>query len=230
MQNGALYRCKNFLPDVYLGDPINVIQVLSIMQAHEISLVNISDQHHSQLSLREIFSSSFVPISYGGSISSVEDAVELINTGCEKIILGSHYYQNSDLSEQIARSVGRQSVVLAIDVKLVNGVYELYTNQGSTKLDISLRDTLINAEKKGIGEIHLTRIDLTGTLCGVDFTLAKFASEHTSLPLVLGGGLNHNDLQSRHRLQQISYSGSTLFSVRPPLDAPLINFGYPIAK
>ena len=37
MQNGALYRCKNFLPDVYLGDPINVIQVLSIMQAHEIS-------------------------------------------------------------------------------------------------------------------------------------------------------------------------------------------------
>ena len=46
--------------------------------------MNISDQHHSQLPLREIFSSSFVPISYGGSISSVDDAVELINTGCEK--------------------------------------------------------------------------------------------------------------------------------------------------
>lgn len=224
MHDQSIYRTKYFQKDIYLGDPINIVQVLSLMKAHEICLVNISDDSAPMDLLAEIFSSSFVPLSFGGSISSVDQAKKIISMGCEKIILGSHSYLNPSFSIELALEIGAQSVILAIDVRKENGNYNVYANQGSNKLPFSLEEILTSAKKNGIGEIHLTNIDLTGTFLGIDYELAFFARKLTNLPLVIGGGLNKENLSDENLDNRIDLSGSSIFCIRPPLDAPLLNY------
>ena len=91
-------------------------------------------------------------------------------------------------------------------------------------MPFSLEEILTSAKKNGNGEIHLTNIDLTGTFLGIDYELAFFARKLTNLPLVIGGGLNKENLSDENLDNRIDLSGSSIFCIRQPLDAPLLNY------
>lgn len=130
----------------------------------------------------------FIPIAAGGGIRTMEDAELLFKSGADKIVLNTLLYQDPDLVQLLIKRYGSQSIVASIDYKKSNNCFEVYINDGVTKIDMNLDDYLIYLEKLEVGEIYLNSIDKDGTGFGYDFdTIEKFESK-IKTPLIIAGG------------------------------------------
>jgi cyclase len=79
---------------------------------------------------------------YGGGVTTVEQAKEIIKLGAEKVALSSAAIHNLSLLSKIGQAVGLQSVVVVIDVKKTKSLfkaanYEVYSGNGKTKTELN---------------------------------------------------------------------------------------------
>lgn len=137
----------------------------------------------------------FIPIAAGGGIRTMEDAELLFNNGADKIVLNSILSENPKVVSQLIEKYGTQSIIASIDYKSNQFGHEVYTNDGSVKLDMPLSDYLKYVESLEIGEIYLNSIDQDGTGFGYDFETIKSLESQTHRPLIIAGGAgNENHL------------------------------------
>ena len=130
----------------------------------------------------------FIPIAAGGGIRTMEDAELLFKSGADKIVLNTLLYENKDLVRSLIKRYGSQSIVASIDYKKNNDNFDVYTNDGTTKIDMNLEEYLLYLENLEVGEIYLNSIEKDGTGFGYDFdTIEKFESK-IKIPLIIAGG------------------------------------------
>ena len=101
LNNGSLVKSRNFQRAKYIGDPINTIRIFNELEADEIIILDISS-HESNFKinfkiLRDIASESFIPMSYGGGINSIQAIHDVLNIGFEKVVLNSSCINNPNL-------------------------------------------------------------------------------------------------------------------------------------
>ncbi len=87
IKDDGLVKTKNFKDPKYIGDPINAVKIFSEKEADEIIILDIDATKKKEINfnlLSNIFSESFVPITYGGGINTIETAKKIINLGVEK--------------------------------------------------------------------------------------------------------------------------------------------------
>jgi cyclase len=130
----------------------------------------------------------FIPICAGGGIRSMEDASLLFNSGADKVLVNSILTENPELVKELVRNYGSQSVVAAIDYKTVNGIQEVYSNDGNLKLDINLKNYIKYIETLDVGEVYLNSINKDGTGFGYDFDVIQSITQHITKPLIIAGG------------------------------------------
>src|SRR5207302_4056696 len=90
-----------------------------------------------------------IPFTFGGGIRTVEDATALLEAGADKVSVNSAALARPELIEELARSLGSQAVVVAIDTE--NGRVRSH----SATRDAA-RDTVEWArecEERGAGEL-----------------------------------------------------------------------------
>ena len=109
---------KKYLP---LGKPSVVAKNLDNWGADEIFIQSIDrsiNKMGPDLSLLNTISklSLSTPITYGGGISSLEDAVQAIRIGCERISIDALIQQNQKELENISLKLGSQAIVASIPV------------------------------------------------------------------------------------------------------------------
>ena len=119
MQNGGLYKTRQFKNPVYVGDPINTVRIFNDKEVDELilldTLASLEGRAPDFARIQEIVSESFMPLAYGGGITRADQAMRLFEIGIEKIILGSAAFFTPDLIGEISRRSGSQSVVVSID-------------------------------------------------------------------------------------------------------------------
>ena len=194
LRNTGLVKTIKFKDPTYLGDPRNIVKIFNDKDADELALLDITasaEQRGPKFDLiQEIASECFMPMGYGGGITSVEQVKRLIGLGLEKVILNTAAAENPRLIEDSAAFAGSQSVVVSIDVKRVGlfSRYEVFTRGGrhGTKLDPV--QWAATAEKAGAGEILLNSIDRDGTMKGYDLDLIKQVAHAVTVPVVACGG------------------------------------------
>ena len=85
--------------DVYVGDPINAINIFNQYQVDEMVFIDVSKKDTGQKIdfdlLKILTSEAFFPITYGGGINNLNDAKKIINIGFEKIIINSILFDNN---------------------------------------------------------------------------------------------------------------------------------------
>jgi len=226
----ALVKTVKFDNAVYVGDPINTVHIFNEKCADELILLDIDATicgHGPNFkSLQEIISECFMPVSYGGGITSVEQALTLIKLGVEKIILNSHVFNNYGLITEIASVLGSQAVVGSVDVKRdENGSFEIFSHSFSVKQNISFHshiETLISA---GVGEIFLNSIDNDGLMCGYDLELVELAHKLSPVPVVICGGAgNLRDMQQVTDFDGMAAAAGSVFIYHGKKKAVLINY------
>ncbi|MCM1500739.1 MAG: HisA/HisF-related TIM barrel protein, partial [Clostridium sp.] len=161
----------------YLGDPVNAVRIFNRKGIDELAVLDISATRQGlepdfEL-LEDIASQAFMPLSYGGGITSLEQAKRLLAIGYEKVVINTQLVKNVRLVEEIVSLAGSQSVVASIDAKKAGNKYQCVISDGSQLVDISPVELAKQAQKLGVGEIFLNSVDRDGMMEGYDLELVK---------------------------------------------------------
>jgi cyclase len=114
----------------------------------------------------------------------MSDAAALLEAGADKVSVNSAALARPALVEELARRLGSQAVVVAIDA--AGG--EVYSHAGTRATGRSAVDWARQAQELGAGEILLTSIDADGTRDGYDLDLTRSVAGAVSIPVIASGG------------------------------------------
>lgn len=229
--NKGFVKTFNFKNPKYLGDPINVIKIFNEKSVNEITIFDIDvSSKGTKINfdlLKRVSRESRMPVCYGGGVKDVETAEKLLSIGIEKISLSSAAILNPKLIEVISNRIGKQSVVITLDVKKKwTGSYEIYLNNGKTNTGISLAEFLANLDYNYVGEVCVNSIDKDGTKSGYDLNLInKYYKEIKSHATFVGGcnSLNHiTDIFKKY--SPIGLGASSFVVLKGRFDAVLISY------
>jgi cyclase len=205
MNDYSLVKTTRFKDFHYIGDPVNTVRIFNELEVDEVLLLSIEKtRHQNDLDfsfLKEIATECFMPLGYGGGISSLKQAKQIFDIGFEKIVINTAALRNPFLIEEIANFAGSQSVVASIDTKLNKFRKRVVTNKLVKR--ISPSDPSFWAkefESRGAGEILLTSIDREGTWNGLDLETISSISSEVSIPVIAhGGASNLEDINKAFR-------------------------------
>lgn len=231
VHNKGLVKTVKFKAPKYVGDPINAVKIFNEKEVDELIVLDIDatvkGAEPNYQMIEHLANESRMPLCYGGGVKTPEQAQKIIKLGVEKVALSSEVISNPNLLIDIANIIGRQSVVVVLDIKkTLFGSYEIYSHNGKKKVKKNLFEFIAELEAIGIGELVINSIDNDGVMKGYDLALIKKVREHVSVPLtVLGGAGNAEDilnLISEYKI--IGASAGSLFVFKGVYKAVLINY------
>ncbi|ABC64759.1 glycosyl amidation-associated protein WbuZ [Erythrobacter litoralis] len=226
-------KTHQFKPARYIGDIVNAAQIFNSKMADELIVVDIGyhqDNPSRPEVIRHLAEECFMPLAFGGGISSVDEAAALFKDGIEKVSINTAFVEGGALVEEAARQFGSQSVVASIDARReADGSYQVYSRGGTRALGIDPVEMARRAEAQGAGEILIQSIDRDGMRKGYDRNLVRSIVDATTLPVVaLGGADTVDDLaQVILRDGASAAAAGSMFAFYGRLQAVLINYPRP---
>ncbi len=192
LTNDGLVKTQRFRRPRYLGDPINVVKIFNDKQVDELVLLDIEATTANRINyqrVEEIVSEAFMPIAYGGGISSVEACAGLFRCGVEKVVINSALATDISLITRLAERFGSQAVVASIDVgsKLLRRNQVLFRN-GRLAINATPAEHAVACARMGAGELLVTAIEREGTFQGYDIELLRSVAEAVDVPVIANGG------------------------------------------
>ena len=193
LKNNGLYKGKKFKDHKYIGDPINAVKIFNDKEVDELVIMDITASLNSQepnyTMLHELASECFMPLAYGGGLTSTEMIRQILMLGIEKAIINTQSVRNPDFVKESVKYFGSSSIVACIDVKKnLFGKYNVYINSGQEKTNLQPVDWAINLEEMGVGEIIINSIDNDGMLSGYDTELVFQVAKAVNIPVIAAGG------------------------------------------
>jgi len=198
LANEGLVKTKLFKDFTYIGDPVNAVRIFNDLEVDELILLDINATKENRGPnfdlLKKIAGECFMPLTYGGGISSTGEIKEILNIGIEKVAVNSYSFENITFISDAANIFGSQCIVSSIDVKQEsNGNYEVVTCGGTKNTELSPEEWALKVEEHGCGEILLNSVDRDGTWSGYDTELIKKVTDNISIPLIACGGAGKLD-------------------------------------
>ncbi len=193
LDNGKLVKTVQFKKPVYVGDPINAVKIFNDKEVDELVFLDINaTRTHSRPDfeyLKKITEQCFMPLCYGGGITSLEDIGMLFRIGFEKVSINAAAADHPELISEAAKVYGSQSIVGAMDVgKNLFGKAVVKTVNGSHSTKYSPREYARRLEEAGAGEIFLNSITQDGVMEGYDCELIREVADSVQVPVIACGG------------------------------------------
>jgi cyclase len=134
-----------------------------------------------------------IPFCVAGGISDVETARRVLYAGADKISINSPALGRPALIEELADAFGVQCVVVGIDsVREPDGEWRVRRFSGdpdkTEAVPVRTLDWLVEAQRRGAGEIVLNCMDSDGVRRGYDVAQLRQARALCSVPLIASGG------------------------------------------
>jgi cyclase len=188
-----LVKTRRFKDPIYIGDPMNALKIFNEKEVDEVAVLDIratpEERGPAFDYLADLAGECFMPLAYGGGITKVEQALRLVRAGFEKIILGAAASRTPGLVKELARQLGSQSVVVAVDVRdrLWRGP-EVVICSGKERTGQSPADYARRMQELGAGELLLTSVEREGMYKGYDMDLVRSVVGSVTIPVVASGG------------------------------------------
>jgi cyclase len=232
VHKGGLVKTVNFSLPKYIGDPINAVKIFNEKEVDELIVLDIdatvNNVEPDYRMITNIAAECRMPLCYGGGIKNLEQAKKIISLGVEKIAISSAAIEQPELISLIAQAIGRQSVVVVLDVKktLLANDYEVYIKNAQHNTKCSIFDLVAEAVKRGAGELVINSIDHDGQMLGYDLVLAEKIRQMVNIPITfLGGAGSLRDLEELIRVYGvIGAAVGSLFIFKGKYKAVLINY------
>jgi phosphoribosylformimino-5-aminoimidazole carboxamide ribotide isomerase len=159
-----------------------------------------------------------LPCQVGGGIRSIETAQQMISLGARRAIFGSSLIRNGqpnvEFGEMLARAVGPENLVFAVDSKhgrvAIRGWRQL-TNITPLEMIASL--------ERWCSAFLYTHIDTEGLLQGFPLNTAKQLRAATSKQLIVAGGIATSEqIDQLHALRIDAVVGMAIYTGRIQLN------------
>lgn len=188
-----LVKTIKFSDPRYLGDPINAVKIFNDKGVDELCILDITATKEGRKPdfdyIKDIASEAFMPLSYGGGITSIEEIKKIFYIGYEKVIINTAFYKNPKLITEAANLAGSQSIVVSIDVKNeMLARKRCYVCGGTEKTGKNPIEMAKLAEGLGAGEILLNSITNDGIMKGYDIKLISDVAKSVNIPVIACGG------------------------------------------
>ncbi len=200
LQQGEKTREK-----VYNGDPLAAAQAFRKHGAtwlHIVDLDRAFDEETSNTALIEkIVAEVKIKVQTGGGLRTLSDIGRLLETGIERVILGTIAVRRPALVQNAIKEFGSDKIALAIDAR-----------DGRVAVDGWERTSQIDAlafakrmQNIGIKLAIFTDIARDGMLTGVNINALKLFLENTEMQIIASGGVR--DLRDIKKLCALDAGG-----------------------
>ena len=191
---GNLVKTTKFRKPDYVGDPLNAALIFNELEVDEILILDIKASKKGlgpdyEL-IEEVISNCFMPITYGGGVTTIAQAQKLFHLGVEKILLNSALVHKPDIISELAAEFGSQAIVAGVDVRKsrFSANYTVMTHSGRKNTGIDALQWCKTCEQLGAGEIVVTDIASENSWSGYNVPLFKEIADHVNIPIVANGG------------------------------------------
>lgn len=229
LKGGLLVKTRGFKKPVYVGDPVNAVRIFNEKEVDELVILDMDPSRSGSrvnLSLiEEIAGEAFMPIAYGGGVTSVARGSEIVRLGVEKLVINTAWSTDPHLIPGLASTLGSQSVVGAVDFRRRRGGNEVHTHGGTKRTGRSAVTVAESLVKAGAGEIFLNSIDRDGTMSGFDLDCITEVSRSVPVPVLASGGAGTTqDLEAALRAGASAVAASSMFVFHGKHRAVLITY------
>jgi cyclase len=216
----------------YVGDPINAVRIFNEKEADELVVLDIdatvNGVEPDYRMIANLAAECRMPLCYGGGVKTAEQAKRIIGLGVEKVAISSSAVECPELISSIADEIGRQSVVVVLDVKkkMFGKDYDVFTRNARHNTSRSVFDLALTLEEAGAGELVINSIDRDGAMTGYDLDLATKIRKIVKIPItILGGAGSLSDIEALiQACGVIGASAGSLFVFKGIYKAVLINY------
>jgi cyclase len=240
VHQAGLVKTVEFKNPKYVGDPINAVKIFNEKEADELVVLDIDATvrgvEPDYRMIANLAAECRMPLCYGGGVRTPEQAKRIIGLGVEKVAMSAAAVENVALVARTAAAVGRQSVVVVLDVRKKSGLfskgYELCTHNGKQVHKRDVFELAREIQDAGAGEIVVNSIERDGQMSGYDLQLAVRMRQELRVPLTfLGGAGSHKDIEALlSHCGVVGAAAGSLFVFKGPYRAVLINYPNPAQK
>jgi cyclase len=226
-----LVKTVRFRDPRYLGDPLNAVRLFNEKEVDEIVILDIGATRHDRAPdfafIEDLASECFMPMAYGGGITTFDHVARTLALGVEKVVMNTVAVENPSVITAAADAYGSQAVVGSIDVRRRWSRKPVAVTHGGTRSTkrhpVELAQAMVRA---GAGELLLTAIGRDGRMEGYDLELIKEVTAAVSVPVIACGGAGAlEDLRlAVHEGGASAASAGSLFVYQGKHKAVLVNF------
>ncbi len=192
IKDGSVVKGINFVDINEVGNPVEFAKRYEQEGADELVLLDITATNENRDTVLELVAEVSkeisIPFTVGGGIHSVAGAQAVIDAGANKVSIGSAAIRNLELITQISNKLGKDRVVLAIDCKLDNNEWLVYTQGGKKATQLRALEWAVQGEKLGAGTVLLTSMNNDGAKSGFAIDITKAIADAVTIPVVASGG------------------------------------------
>jgi len=192
IKEGRVVKGIKFVNLIDAGDPIELASFYEKEEADELVFLDITASWEKRNIIIELVEKTaekvFIPFTVGGGIRNLKDIYYLLRAGADKVSINTAAVLNPFLIQEASLKFGNSTIVVAIDVVMINFNWEVVINGGRTRTGLKVIDWIKKVERLGAGEILLTSMDKDGTKEGYDIELTKIVSENVNIPIIASGG------------------------------------------
>ena len=184
-----------------LGNPIDYANDYIENSIDELMLINNTGSlYNTKLDLnliKDIRNNKALPISAGGGITDYEDAINLIQAGCDKVVINSLIHKKPKEVVKIVNALGSSSVTGAIQFEKRENQYVTLYEMARESTGLNLIETIKMYKDLGIGELLITDTKRDGCFTGLNKDIYEIISEFKNqFPIILSGGfINLEDIK-----------------------------------
>ena len=212
-KDGRVVKGVNFLGLRDISSPAELAKLYNDNGADELALYDITASGEGRRIfsgiVRQVADCVSIPLVVGGGIGCIEDIDIVCGCGADKISINSGALRDPGLIGEAARKLGSSRVILAIDIKRVDGAFRVFAKGGTEDTGLDAIEWIKRGVDLGAGELCVNSIDTDGVKGGYDLPLLKAVCEAVSVPIIASGGAGCID------------DFITLFKTLPEIDAGL---------
>lgn len=158
--------------------------------------------------IEEVVHAVDIPVQLGGGIRTTEDAQQLLETGVERVILGTAAVETPEIVADLAASYP-DSVIVSLDAK----AGEVVVNGWTSGTGLAPAEAARRYQAHGAAGILFTDVDVEGQLAGVRTDPVTSLVDAVSIPIIASGGVSSiDDLRSlRNAGAQAAVVGTALY-------------------
>jgi len=153
--------------------------------------------------IQEIVSKYDLKVEVGGGVRSLNSIKKYIDSGVEKVILGSAAIKNKEFLKEACIKF-KNKIALGLDAKDGN----LLASGWKENLNIKTSDFLTEVNDFGVSRLIYTDINRDGTKASPNFDETVKIAEMSKFPVIISGGVSSiNDIKKARKLNDKNIEG-----------------------
>tara|TARA_B100001029_G_scaffold77762_1_gene63598 strand:- start:1281 stop:2000 length:720 start_codon:yes stop_codon:yes gene_type:complete len=179
----------------YNNDPINQANIFLENNFNYLHVVDLDGaQTGKQLNIsviKELLQIPNLSLQVGGGIRKIRDALEMLEIGVSRIIIGTSIFSEGFL-DGIRKNFDADQIVLALDFNEIEGTPYIYTHGWKDNSNVNLYDFI--SDNSFFNNFLATDISLDGVMKGPSInTYQKILNMFPSINLIASGGITSID-------------------------------------